>query len=592
MSRKFKALPALAVVMQLAAVARKANSTTAPLIRRRYLLGAGKLLVAAAALAAAPLSVAYGAPVPTDLRITADATAGSYVRYDGQTDPVMTACSTSRRKQAEPTVAIDPRDTSIVVAGANDHCINATNNADRAWVGFYRSTDGGANWRDSLVPGYPGDGSAAGAASPTTGFCNTAVDPTQAFDNGGRLFYGFICRNTTPVGLSAAPDNFSVLVATYGQDGASYVRTEVVSRGTPAQPNSGLEQDKPNLAVDRTAGPGSGNVYLAWGDVRAGERATTQVLFSRSTDHGKTFGQPQKLSNGPAFWTDVAVGPDGSVYVAWRSLGSEKGGSEGIWLDRSTDQGRSFGPPRLVAAITPFNSSQFSGNGTGECGDFEFRCPSGFTFARFQSIPAVAADDRGVHVVWSAENAAGQGKIFVRNSPDGISFPTPPQQLDDVAVGHQWFPDIAAADGVLTVVFYDSRADPAYAPSLPPGNTADGHSSGPVVDAWSASSSDGGATWSERRLSTAPSSPNWENSGPNTFPFAGDYIYVSAVPGRVWAAWSDERDVVPGVDFDDEFPNNDFNVAPCDFSAGNPPYTDPCYAQGGADGNIYGRELR
>ena len=56
---------------------------------------------------------------------------------------------------------------------------------------------------------------------------------------------------------------------------------------------------------------------------------------------------------------------------------------------------------------------------------------------------------------------------------------------------------------------------------------------------------------------------------------------------------SDERDVVQGIDFDDEYPtNNDFNVAPCDFSAGNPPYTDPCYGQGGADGNIYGRELR
>jgi hypothetical protein len=100
-----------------------------------------------------------------------------------------------------------------------------------------------------------------------------------------------------------------------------------------------------------------------------------------------------------------------------------------------------------------------------------------------------------------------------------------------------------------------------------------------------------GVTCSERQLSTEPSNPNWENSGPNIAPVAGDYLYASAAPGRVWAVWSDERDVVPGIDFDDEYPSNDFNVAPCDFSAGNPLYTDPCYAQGGADGNMYSREL-
>lgn len=550
------------------------------------------VVVTVTTLSAARVPVARGTPGPSDVRITRDATVGSYVRYDRQTDPVMTACSTSRRKQAEPTVAVDPRNTSIIVAGANDHCINATNNSDRPWPGFYRSTDAGLTWRDSLVPGYPGDASAAGAASPTTGFCNTAFDPTQAFDTEGRLFYGFGCRNTTTQGFQAAPENWSILVATYGEDGAAYVRTVVVARGTPTPPNDGLEEDKPNLAVDRTAGPGSGNVYLAWGETRAGERATTEVLFSRSTDHGRTFSPPQKLSSAPAFWTDVAVGPDGSVYVVWRELGSEKGGSDAIWLDTSTDQGTSFGPPRLVASITPFDSNQFSGNSTATCGDFDSRCPSGFTFARFKSIPAVAADAHGVHVVWSAENAGGQGKIFVRNSPDGVSFPTPPQQIDELAVGHQWFPDIASADGILSVVFDDSRADSAYSPNLPPGNTANGHSSGAVVNAWSARSSDGGVTWSEQQLSTVPSSPNWENEGPNVAPFAGDYIDVSAMPGRVWAVWSDERDVVPGIDFDDEYPTNtDFNVAPCDFSAGNPPYTDPCYAQGGADGNIYGREL-
>jgi hypothetical protein len=549
------------------------------------------LLLAEGALALVLASGSGARPTfaPTDVRVTDDA-AGSYVRYDGQTDAVTGACGASRRRQSEPSIAVDPRDTAVIVAGANDHCISATNNADRPWMGFYRSTDGGQSWQASLVPGYPGDGSPAGLASPTSGLCNYAADPTQSFDKDGRLFYGFICRTTDTFGLEAAQESFSVLVATYDNDGASYVLTALIARGTPTPPNAGLQEDKPNLAVDRSAGPGSGNVYIAWGQSRA--KAATEVLFARSTDHGQTFSHPLLLSNGPAFWTDVAVGPDGSVYVVWRSLGSERGGTDAIWIDKSTDQGRTFATPRLVADITPFDSNQFSGNGTPECGDFQFRCPSGLTFARFKSIPAVAADDSGVHVVWSAENATGEGKIFISNSPDGLSFPSPPRQIDQLTTGHQWFPDIASADGLITVVFDDSRTDPAYSPNLPPGNKADGHSSGAVVDAWSATSSDGGLTWTEQRLSTAPSSPNWENEGPNIFPFAGDYIYVSAVPGRTWAAWSDERDVVPGIDLDDDYPNSDFDVAPCDFSNGNPPWTDPCYSQGGGDANIYARQIR
>src|SRR5207249_3102492 len=111
-------------------------------------------------------------------------------------------------------------------------------------------------------------------------------------------------------------------------------------------------------------------------------------------------------------------------------------------------------------AITPFDSNQFSGNGAGDCGDsIFFACPSGFTYSRFGSVSAVAADESGAHVVWSARNEAGQAKIYASNSTDGRHW-SDPATLDDVTAGHQWFPDVASADGVITAVFYDSRDDP------------------------------------------------------------------------------------------------------------------------------------
>src|SRR5919199_520768 len=107
--------------------------------------------------------------VSANARVTRDDTASSYLRYDGSSDATMAACSTGRRSQNEPTVAVNPHDTSVVVAGANDYCA-AIVNGD-VWAGYYRSTDGGSSWQDSLVPGYPADTSSAGLASPVHGSC-------------------------------------------------------------------------------------------------------------------------------------------------------------------------------------------------------------------------------------------------------------------------------------------------------------------------------------------------------------------------------------------------------------------------------------
>ena len=88
-----------------------------------------------------------------DVLVTRDATAGSYLRSDGQSDATTQACSTGRRSQNEPSVAVDPRNTGFVVSGSNDYCAQIVNGD--VWVGYYRSTDGGATWQDSLVPAIP-----------------------------------------------------------------------------------------------------------------------------------------------------------------------------------------------------------------------------------------------------------------------------------------------------------------------------------------------------------------------------------------------------------------------------------------------------
>jgi len=543
------------------------------------------------------VGLAVPAQAATESKVTDDDTAGSYQRATGGTDATMTACSVGRRQQNEPTVAIDPMDTDIVVAGSNDYCASIVNN--EVWAGYYRSTNGGQTWSLSLVPGYPDDTSAAGVASPVHGTCGASGDPTQSFDGDGNLFYGFICFNR------AKPINGGVYVARYSDHGADYDQTVLVKRGSPSGLfGAGLFQDKINLTADQTDGEFSDNVYVAWSQYHGLQSGNNAVLFARSTDHGLSYTRPFKVTpneHGTASFVDLAVGPDGTVYLAYLTYPSSSRPTADVWLLRSDDGGVSFTSPSHVASIELFDSNQFAGaTGTVDCGDGPFICESGFTFSRFFSNSAVAADEDGVHVVWASELATGQNKVFVRNSTDGGETFGSAATLDGVTVGHQWFPDVASAEGVLSVIFYDSRTDPAYDPNRPPGNTASGLNSGNVVQARVAQSSDGGETWSEQVVSTAGSNFGWKTHGSRRVGFWGDYLYVSAVPGAVNVVWTDSRDLVPGDDPRDGAMENGFAVfQPCTYVPNDinaPAYTsptnaDPCLNQGGLDQNIYGARL-
>jgi hypothetical protein len=223
---------------------------------------------------------------------------------------------------------------------------------------------------------------------------------------------------------------------------------------------------------------------------------------------------------------------------------------------------------------------------------------NGLTFPRSDTVPAVAADADGVHVAFTALDREGRGRIYVKTSPDFRTWDRTAVVVRPVPRGHQWMPDIATDAGHLDVVFLDSRDDPAFAPDLPPGETAEGTNSGDWVQTYLDRSTDGGRTWTEQRLSAAPSNPNWETSGSARVPFYGDYLSLALAGGRGFAAWPDSRDLVPGRDpretgeaddhdgFDVYLPcrwiPNDIRASR--YSLGS----DTCLTAGGMDLNVYG----
>ena len=115
-----------------------------------------------------------------------------------------------------------------------------------------------------------------------------------------------------------------------------------------------------------------------------------------------------------------------------------------------------------------------------------------------------------------------------------------------------------------------------------------------------ARSANGGTSWTETRVSTAGSNPNWEVRGSMRSPFFGDYNYVSAVgTTALLPVWTDTRDLVPGQRSARDGPNDDGRLrrrsrpapgCPNDINAAaysSPTIADPCLSQGGLDQNIY-----
>lgn len=549
-------------------------------------------------------------------------TGQTYVRYDGGTDPTIEACNSTdpevfgaRTQNNEPFSVVDPQNPDLVVAGWNDYCSD--------WMGLGFSLDGGQTWLNSLVPGYATDTSAGGTASPEFQRTNVASDPLGAFDLHGHFYFGAISFNG-----NAGPKSFGDLwVARYqttdpesnGGYPLTYLGTTRVESGTPSANLLGRFNDKPMLEVDRTGGTYDGNVYMCWS--RFVGNGQNKIFFSRSADEGVTFSKPVAISTTPSEGThavqgcDIAVEHDGDVHVIWRTVNTNSAKSNyGIGYARSTDGGLSFSKARTVVQFTiylPFDGSR-------DCGDGPFLCPSEFVFHRVPLEPRVTSDPTGelpgVFVIYNAVDPAtivdsdtsyfstgipgkvGQSKVYVSRSTDnGASWTT--TVVADKPTGHQFFPDGDALAGRLAVVWQDNSSDPAYSVQLPVGNTTSATSTGTdVVRTWVAVSTDGSTFGSTTQASSVGQQTQYEMFGSRNIPFLGDYNWIQLVDlgdGSLFGymTWTDNRDVVPGTD-PREAVQDGFDVHMCveqlpDGTFG--PST--CPNAGGFDQNIYGNTI-
>jgi len=401
------------------------------------------------------------------------------------------------QRQNEPSIAVSTRNPLHLLAGANDYrtvdlpltdVIPGAPMWGDAWLGLFKSFDGGQTWQSTLLPGYPQDMSLEGAASPLKGL-TAGSDPVVRTGTNGLFYYSGIAFNRgTDQGVVFVArfidlNNKENGDATQNADPIRYLGTVAVDRG-----NAGQFLDKPWIAVDIPRGGGScmiqvpepgapggtvtqtipaGNVYLVYSIFVGNEiNIRTKLYLSRSTDCGATWSKPTKLSEGLPINQGSIVQVDpvtGYVYVVWRAFATVNT-PDAIYIAKSIDGGQTFTKAIQVVALPSFDPKNPSAASFFDQGTTA-------TSFRTQDFPAMAIDGNGrIYVAWSQRGVGpnGEARIMMKTSLDGYNwssaFPVDNGAISDdyglsFTRGHQIMPQMTFTGGKLMVIYYDLRLD-------------------------------------------------------------------------------------------------------------------------------------
>jgi hypothetical protein len=494
----------------------------------------------------------------------------------------------SLRPQNETSIVVNPWSPNMLVAGANDYRLGAPIGA-----AFYTSFDGGFTWNDGIPP-YPLLVVTAGASVRLVEPPFGTGDPVLAFGRArpgspglaaGRpaVYYAYL-------GVSANFCEHGIFVSR-STNGLLWSRPVVPpllppeGRFTPVYwnrlENCSVFNDKPWLAVDTSGGPHDGRLYVTWTRFVFSHNRYKEspILMAYSDDNAETWSSPMEISglsrtvcreqvSGPAGSCDesqfssVVVGPDGTLYVAFinqQFAGADDGFRNQYLLTKvDPDTLAVSGPYRVAGLIDGENDLPVNALGLPTLCNSNFRLNTAGNLALDPSDPTgdtlyvVFADNRNgspfpfptrvtqkpIDSFACPEDTSTDLDVFVVKSTDGgvtwvnpaTEVPSPLRVNQDVLGNRkdQWFPFAAiSSQGRVDVIFYDRRDDPFNR----------------FTQTYLARSEDGGATWTETRLTERPSNRNWafENGL-----FIGDYNGLTIAPdGTSYPFWTDARNGTP-----------------------------------------------
>ena len=491
-----------------------------------------------------PLLIRPGRGITGTTSPTASATSPTAATFNS--GPAYTAgpagTPTTTQPEAEEEIAADPADTTgnNLVAAVSDFSQPSGFNFTK----WSLSTNGGTTWKENFVP-Y---NTSTGLLTTSDGLSWDAnSDPVLAFDQSGDVFLSDLYINVdsfgriTAEGLYVSVDTFSNL-----QTG-NFANTNPVL----VDPQNGSVfdiEDKPWITVDNSAASShQGVAYVSWSHFTGCQNkydpfvgayvltCTSDVIYvGYSTDHGQTWSSPIQINskgqNGAVQGSQVAVGPDGTVYLVYEFHGADNQRQQFLSVGTWDSTGLTFSAP--VAATPIFYDLTFSGCNT---------CAASY---RANSFPNIAVDRSGtatngsVYMVYGAQlsNTSNAQVNFVActsncsSTQPGFSSPV---ILNDSSAGNAFFPALAVdGQGVIHSSWLDTRNNP---------------SNPDYIDVYATFSSDGGASFAPNARVTSTTMDASVVDGFGDTSFIGDYIGIAATaanPATAHPVWTNASGIL------------------------------------------------
>ena len=447
-------------------------------------------------------------------------------------------------KQNEPTIAVNPLDANLLIAGSNDEqrqppcgpgpvrgpdapASDCSFFPNVGTSGIYTSSDGGVTWTNrGLLDDQPSWHAAAlvSDGDPVIAYGPRPGSSGFSYANGARAYYATLASfkgNAGPYPPNKAPEYLAV---SYSDDNGVSWSAPVLAT-TKNNPND--FNDKESLWVDDLPGsPYFGRVYVSYTEFRSFTCCPSEpVMVTASTDGGQSFSAPKQLSpsgnNGTGNGRQgsaVRSGPDGSVYVAW-----EQGSAQVVAISRNG--GGSWSRPVSMGPVA----------------DIEDPIP-GSNF-RTDSFPSIAADPRDgsttLYASWVNRTATGGRVVVVTSTNRGVSWGTL-QTVSTPAEGYAFFQGLDVAP--------DGRVDLGYQAqvAIDPSTYGTGNA---AIDSYYVSKQAG--SWSSPvKVSSASSDPAASAQNNLARQFYGDYNTLVSSGSRAWFIYTDSRNGVgcPAVD--------------------------------------------
>ena len=250
-----------------------------------------------------------------------------------------------QRQQNEPSVAFSSRNNLHLLAGANDYRavdvpgLPGGRETGDSWLSYFWSTNGGATWKSTLIPGYPQDPACQGPNPPTLCGYAAGADPVVRAGVNGMFYYsGIVFERTDPTRSAIFVSRFIDLNNDEGGDPIRYIDTVLLDTNDDGAefldkswigvdiPRAGASSKTFSSVEQRDGTPASqtvlcGNLHVGYAAI-AGESSDlrSEIRLATSTDCGDSWNvqlisQPNTLNQGAS----VSVDPlTGDVHVGWR----------------------------------------------------------------------------------------------------------------------------------------------------------------------------------------------------------------------------------------------------------------------------------